>query len=107
MNTFQGSSPATQAPVQRDRLLRLPEVERISGIRKSTVYGLMAQGKFPRCVQVTPRCVAWAESSVHKWVQDRIADAGDTAALRTAAMAAPPRAKRGAGVEAVEGNAHG
>ena len=99
--------PAARFDVPRDRLIRLGEVETIAGIRKSTIYSLMKRGEFPRCVQVTPRCVAWAESSVYKWVQDRIADARDNAALRTAAMAEPPRAKRGAGVEGAEGNAHG
>jgi prophage regulatory protein len=70
--------------VKRDRLLRLPDVERIAGIRKSTIYGLMAQvpPAFPRCVQVTPRCVAWPESAVLQWVQDRISDANGKAVAR-------------------------
>jgi prophage regulatory protein len=61
--------------VRKDRLLRLPEVEQASGLKKSTVYLLMKRGEFPRCVQVTPRCVAWPESAVLQWVQDRISQA--------------------------------
>lgn len=61
--------------VRRDRLLRLPEVEQATGLKKSTVYLLMRRGEFPRCVQITPRCVAWPESAVLQWVQERIADA--------------------------------
>ncbi|WP_457442417.1 helix-turn-helix transcriptional regulator [Roseateles sp. P5_E4] len=38
----------------------------------SAWYGRKGAGQFPRCVQVTPRCVAWAESAVLQWVQDRI-----------------------------------
>jgi len=75
-------------PVKRDRLVRLPEVERIAGIRKSTIYTLMAKNppEFPRCVQVTSRCVAWSEAACLSWVQQRIeaternADAGGTGA---------------------------
>ena len=59
--------------VRRDRLLRLNEVEALVSLRKSTVYHLMKKGEFPRCVQITARCVAWPESRVLQWVQDRIA----------------------------------
>lgn len=63
----------TRPQVRRDRLLRLPETELASGLKKSTIYLLMKRGEFPRCVQVTARCVAWPESAVLQWVQDRIA----------------------------------
>ncbi len=69
----------TRPPVQRDRMLRLPEVEHLTGLKKSTIYRLMrekgADGRpqFVQCVQVTPRCTAWPESLVLQWVQDRIA----------------------------------
>lgn len=62
----------TRPPVQRDRLLRLPQVEQVTGLKKSTLYRLMREGRFVRCVQVTPRCTAWPESQVLQWVQDRI-----------------------------------
>lgn len=58
--------------VKKDRLLRLPQVESIVGIRKSTIYVLMKQGNFPQPVHVTPRHSAWPESAVYQWVQDQI-----------------------------------
>ena len=82
----------TRPQVRRDRLLRLPDVEAASGLKKSTVYLLMKRGEFPRCVRVTPRCVAWPESKVLQWVQDRIAGADQQAAFdcigQTSAVAA-------------------
>lgn len=66
---------AMREPVRRDRLLRLPEVETATGLKKSTVYLPMSRSEFPRCVQLTARCVAWPESQVFQWVQDRIAAA--------------------------------
>jgi prophage regulatory protein len=63
-------------PVQRDKLLRLESVEALVGLRKSTIYLLMKRGEFPRCVQLTARCVAWPESKVLQFVQDRIAASG-------------------------------
>lgn len=66
----------TRPQVRRDKLLRLPDVEEATGLKKSTLYLLMKRGEFPQSVQVTPRCVAWVESKVLQWVQDRIAGAG-------------------------------
>ena len=61
--------------VPRDRLVRLPEVERMTSCKKSTIYQLMKDGKFPRCVRLSARHVAWPEAAVLQWVQDRIAEA--------------------------------
>lgn len=69
----------TRPQVRRDRLLRLPETEQATGLKKSTIYLLMKRGEFPRCVRVTPRWVAWPESRVLQWVQDRIRQADDRA----------------------------
>lgn len=63
-------------PVQRNRLLRLPDVEQLTGLKKSTVYQLMREGKFPRCVRLTSRLSAWPESSVQEWVNQRINQGG-------------------------------
>lgn len=63
----------TKPQVRRDRFLRLAEVESVTGLKKSTIYLLMKRGEFPKCVQLTPRCVAWPESRVLQFVQDRIA----------------------------------
>lgn len=61
--------------VPRDRLLRLPDVEATTGCKKSTIYKLMKEGKFPPCVRITARMAAWPESAVLAWVQARIAGA--------------------------------
>lgn len=71
----------TRPQVRRDRLLRLPEVEAITGLKKSTIYLLMKRRSntgmpvFPQCVQLTKRCVAWPESHVLTFVQECIASA--------------------------------
>ena len=65
--------PAVVTPlVPRDRLLRLPDVSAIVGIRKSSIYALMRANKFPKCVYITSKTVAWPESAVLAWVNDRI-----------------------------------
>lgn len=64
-------SPA--AAVRRDRLIRLAEVERVTGLKKSNLYLLMKRGAFPPSIRLTGRCVCWPETQVLQWVQDRIA----------------------------------
>ena len=65
--------PAVVVPlVPRDRLLRLPDVSDIVGIRKSSIYALMKEGKFPKCIYITSKTVAWPESAVLAWINDRI-----------------------------------
>lgn len=56
----------------RERLIRLTDVESIAGCKKSTIYQMMAAGNFPKPVKLNRRAVAWPETAVLKWVQDRI-----------------------------------
>lgn len=62
--------------IKRDRILRMPEVERATGIGKSTIYALMARKEFPQCVRITARCVGWPESAVLSWIQEKITESG-------------------------------
>ena len=61
--------------VPRDRFLRLAEVEAVAGCKKSTIYKLIKEGKFPAGVRITSRMVVWPESAVLTWVQDQIKQA--------------------------------
>lgn len=65
----------SRAAVPRDRLVRLPEVESLTGCKKSTIYLMLREGRFPKPVRLTARMVAWPETAVLQWVQDRIAGA--------------------------------
>jgi prophage regulatory protein len=55
-----------------ERLLRLPDVEGIVGLKRSTIYELMKKGEFPRQISISRRFSAWPESVVQTWVQTRI-----------------------------------
>lgn len=58
--------------VPRDRILRLPDVERITGLKKTTIYDLGKKGKFPRQIQIHRRMAGWSEVAVLTWIQNRI-----------------------------------
>ena len=59
--------------------LRLPEVIQISGYRRTSIYEMIKAGNFPAPVHLGSRAVAWLESEVEAWMQERI-DARDQAA---------------------------
>ena len=67
--------PPPPPATPRDRLIRLPDVESATGCKKSTIYDLMKSGRFPKPVRLSARHVAWPESAVLQWVQDRIREA--------------------------------
>lgn len=72
----QDSGPA---PDRHDRLLRLPEVQRLTGLGRSVIYQQMRDGIFPRSIKVGPRAASWSEAAVHGWIQQRLAAGGRSA----------------------------
>lgn len=74
-----GPSSALRPQVKRDRLLPLPDVEALTATKKSTIYKLISEDRFPPPVRITARRVAWVESRVLQWVQERIAEADQQA----------------------------
>ncbi len=58
---------------QHSRFLRRPEVEALIGLRRSTIYRLVADGDFPAPVRIGPRAIAWLESDIRQWMAARVA----------------------------------
>ena len=56
------------------RLLRLPDVKRQTGLSRSSIYGQISDGKFPQSVSIGARAVAWVEDEVEEWINKRIDD---------------------------------
>jgi prophage regulatory protein len=53
-------------------ILRRADVERATGLSRSTIYELMAAGGFPKPVPLTPRSVGWIEADIVRWQRERI-----------------------------------
>ena len=56
------------------RFLRIEAVMDRTGLAESTVYMLMAKGKFPRSFRIGSRATAWDESDVIAWQEARLAE---------------------------------
>ena len=57
---------------QSPTLIRRPEVLQRCGISNSTLHRLINAGNFPAPIQLGPRSVAWVESEVILWIEQRI-----------------------------------
>ena len=55
------------------RYLRVGEVLETTGMSRSFIYAQMAEGTFPKQIQLGSRTVVWNEQEVTKWMEDRMA----------------------------------
>lgn len=55
-------------------LIRMSEIIRRTGYSKAWIYKLIAQGRFPQPVKIGSRSIAFVESEVEEWVNQRIAE---------------------------------
>ena len=58
---------ATSTSEPLGRLLRRREVEHETGLSRATIYRKMAQGKFPRPLQIDENSVRWPEVRITEW----------------------------------------
>ena len=59
-----------EEPIEADTQtpgLRLPEVMSRSALRKSTIYALMKDGRFPRNRRISARAVCWLEHEIEEF----------------------------------------
>jgi len=56
----------------RTKLIKLPEVLKITTLSRASIYRLIAENRFPEQVKLSTRACAWVEQDVLDWVNDRI-----------------------------------
>ncbi|EIX9327983.1 TPA: AlpA family transcriptional regulator [Klebsiella pneumoniae] len=56
------------------KFIRLSEVQRRTGYSKAWLYRLMSQKKFPSSVKIGSRSIAFIESEIDEWINQRIAE---------------------------------
>jgi prophage regulatory protein len=61
------------------RFIRIREVCACTGLSRSTLYRLEAEGLFPRRVKIAKRSVAYREAEILEWIESR--DKADYPAL--------------------------
>ena len=56
----------------QQEFIRLDKVKEITSLSKSTIYRLIAEGEFPRQIQIGKRAVVWVRSDIQAWLSSKI-----------------------------------
>jgi len=59
---------------QTTRLIRLPEVMHKTGYKKSWIYRLISENRFPKPIKLGSRAVAFIEIEVDEWISNTISN---------------------------------
>ena len=52
-------------------ILRRKDVERRTGFKRSHIYNLMRQRKFPQAIPLGERAVGWDSREIDQWIEER------------------------------------
>jgi len=55
-------------------LIRLPEVLKLTGFKRSTLYRAVSMLHFPRPVKLGARASAWSLAEVERWIEGCLAE---------------------------------
>lgn len=58
--------------MQHETLIKLPQVQAITGLSRSGIYAKIKQGEFPKQIKLGERSSAWLEREVYEFIQQRI-----------------------------------
>ena len=61
----------TEFPPQSYTVYRLPKVVQTTALSRSTLYAMMADGRFPKPVKLGERAVGWPEAEITAWLEGR------------------------------------
>lgn len=64
---------SVERSLKNERLMRRAEVQRATGLSRSTLYRKIAANDFPAPIQLSEKSVAWIESEVASWIAQTIA----------------------------------
>jgi len=53
------------------RIMRRPEVEAVTGLRRTRLDELERLGKFPQRVRISDRATGWRSDEVEEWIESR------------------------------------
>jgi prophage regulatory protein len=51
------------------RLLRLPEVSKLTSLQRAAIYHKMGLGQFPAAIRISARCTVWKEAEILAWIE--------------------------------------
>ncbi|HEV2681736.1 MAG TPA: AlpA family phage regulatory protein [Rhodanobacter sp.] len=64
-------APAMLPVIDLDRIVRMPEAIRRSGLSRATIYRRIPAGGFPPAVSLGGKCIGFRESEICAWIASR------------------------------------
>ena len=64
--------PAHQVPDTKKgmhKVLRLPQVREMTGMKRSMIYLYMERNEFPIPIKIGDRAMGWIESEIQEWIE--------------------------------------
>ncbi|OZB36173.1 MAG: hypothetical protein B7X44_07170 [Halothiobacillus sp. 15-55-196] len=62
-----------------DPIHRLPSVKTLTGLSRSSIYRLIADGKFPKPIKLGERAIGWKQDDLEAWLESRPTSNGGAA----------------------------
>ncbi len=59
--------------METNEMWRLPQVMKVTGLSKPSVYRFVKKGNFPKQYRLGERAVAWRSDEIKKWIETRVA----------------------------------
>ena len=53
-------------------VIRFPQLIKLIGLARSTVYVRIAEGTFPKPIKLGVRAIGWLESDIEEWIQSQV-----------------------------------
>jgi prophage regulatory protein len=54
------------------KFIRRNQVQKITGLSRSSIYAMVADGTFPKQIKIGRRAVAWLETEIDVWMLSRV-----------------------------------
>lgn len=55
------------------KLIKIKEVTALTSLARATIYKKVSEGEFPKQVSLGTNSVAWLESEILEWIEEKIA----------------------------------
>ena len=54
------------------KIIRLKDITEMTGLKRSSIYALMKEERFPQSVSLGSRSVGWVLSEINDWILERM-----------------------------------
>ena len=54
------------------KIIRLKDVQSLTGLSRSSIYSYVKKGTFPKSVNLGGRCTGWVKGEIDQWIQGRV-----------------------------------